>query len=358
MTTAALAVLASIPSPGSNEIVIGPLHLRAYGLMIAIGVIVAVWIAQRRWAARGGDPDDITTIALWAVPAGLVGSRIYHVITDYNRLYCGPPECESSLWPEAFQVWSGGLGIPGGILGGVLAGIVVVKVKKWPMAELMDVVAPAIAVAQAIGRLGNWFNQEVFGRPTTLPWGLEIDPANRPEQYAAFATFHPTFLYEGLWNLALAYVLVRLDATRRLQAGRIFALYVGGYFLGRLWVESLRVDTATEIAGIRVNLLVSLGVIAAVAAFLAIKGLTRPEGDLRPERTAPTPADDGMPAAAGDGDAPAGEPTDGDDADGSDDLSTDDTADGGGAESADAEGDDDDDVRVDEGDGADVKGGD
>jgi prolipoprotein diacylglyceryl transferase len=295
-----LALLASIPSPGSNEIVIGPLHLRAYGLMIAIGVIVAVWIAQRRWAARGGDPDDITTLALWAVPAGLIGSRIYHVVTDYNRLYCGPPDCDGSLWPEAFQIWSGGLGIPGGILGGLIGGIIVVKVKRWPMTELMDVVAPAVAVAQAIGRLGNWFNQEVFGRPSTLPWALEIDPANRPEQYVGFETFHPTFLYEGLWSLLLAFVLVRLDATRRLQPGRLFALYVGGYFLGRLWVESLRVDTATEIFGLRVNTVVSLTVVAAVAAFLAIKGLTRPDGALRPEVTAPPRPTDGGTAAAAD----------------------------------------------------------
>jgi prolipoprotein diacylglyceryl transferase len=289
--TGLVALVASIPSPSSNEIVLGPLHLRAYGLMIAIGVIVAVWIAQRRWAARGGDPDDITTIALWAVPAGLIGSRIYHVVTDYNRLYCGTPKCEGSLWPEAFQIWSGGLGIPGGILGGLIGGLIVVKVKKWPTAELMDVCAPAIAVAQAIGRLGNWFNQEVFGRPTTLPWGLEIDPGRRGEDYIAFSTFHPTFLYEGLWNLLLAYLLVRLDATRRLQPGRIFALYVGGYFLGRLWVESLRIDTASELFGLRVNTVLSLVVIVAMAAYLAIKGLTRPDGELRPTVTAlPVPA--------------------------------------------------------------------
>jgi len=295
-------LLAAIPSPSSNEIVLGPLHLRAYGLMIAIGVIVAVWIAQRRWQARGGDPDDITTIALWAVPAGLVGSRIYHVVTDWNRLYCGPPTCEGSFWPEAFQIWQGGLGIPGGILGGFLGGLIVVKVKKWPVAELMDVVAPAIPVAQAIGRLGNWFNQEVFGRPTTLPWGLEIDEARRGSEYIGFETFHPTFLYEGLWSLGLAYLLVRIDKTGRLKPGRLFALYVGGYFLGRLWVEALRIDTATEILGFRVNTLVSLAVIATVAGLLVLKGLTRPDDGVRPAVTAdaaaPTSTDPLIPTPA------------------------------------------------------------
>lgn len=303
-------VLGSIPSPGSNEIVLGPLHLRAYGLMIAIGVIVAVWIVQKRWEARGGSADDVTTIALWAVPAGLVGSRIYHVITDYSRLYCGPPDCDGSLFPDGLYLWQGGLGIPGGIAGGVIVGLVVARVKRWPLLELMDTFAPGMAVAQAIGRLGNWFNQEVYGRPTDLPWGLEIDPANRQDGYEAFTTFHPTFLYEGLWNLALAYVLVRLDATRRLKPGRIFALYVGGYFLGRLWVEALRIDTATELAGLRVNLVLSLVVIAAVAVFLAVRGLFRPEGELRPVHTAPPrpdPADEG--GAGEDGpDADAAEP--------------------------------------------------
>lgn len=307
-----LATLASIPSPSSNEIVIGPLHLRAYGLMIAIGVIVAVWIAQRRWAARGGDPDDITTLALWAVPAGLVGSRIYHVITDYNRLYCGGPECEGSLWPDAFEIWSGGLGIPGGILGGFIGAYVVVRVKGWPVAEIADVVAPAIPVAQAIGRLGNWFNQEVFGRPTDLPWGLEIDPGRRGEGYEELSTFHPTFLYEGLWNLALAYLLVRIDRIGRLRAGRLFVLYVGGYFLGRLWVEALRIDTATEVLGLRVNTLVSLLVIAAVGIFIATKGLTRPGDEVRPALTAGG-EDQGAPgdsSAAVDGDAAADDESD------------------------------------------------
>lgn len=295
VSPALAGVLGSIPSPGSNEIVLGPLHLRAYGLMIAIGVIVAVWIVQKRWEARGGSADDVTTIALWAVPAGLIGSRIYHVITDYSRLYCGPPDCDGSLFPDGLYLWQGGLGIPGGIAGGVVVGLLVARLKRWPLLELMDTFAPGIAVAQAIGRLGNWFNQEVYGRPTDLPWGLEIDLANRQDGYEAFTTFHPTFLYEGLWNLALAYVLVRLDATRRLEPGRIFALYVGGYFLGRLWVEALRIDTATELAGLRVNLVLSLVVIAAVAVFLAVRGLFRPEGELRPVHTAPPRPDSGSP---------------------------------------------------------------
>ncbi|HEY3140436.1 MAG TPA: prolipoprotein diacylglyceryl transferase [Acidimicrobiales bacterium] len=243
-------MLASIPSPGDNAISIGPLELRAYGLMIALGVIAAVGIARRRWTARGGNPDDISALALWAVPAGLVGARLYHVITDWRRF--------EGRWWHVPAVWEGGLGIPGGLAAGVLAGVWVARRRRLPVAELLDVAAPAIPVAQAIGRLGNWFNQELFGRPTTLPWGLEIDPAHRPARFAHMATFHPTFLYEALWNLALAALLVVVERRwHHRKPGQLFALYVVGYAIGRLWVEALRVDPATEVLGLRVNLWVS-----------------------------------------------------------------------------------------------------
>ncbi len=265
-----LAVLASIPSPPDNAISIGPLELRAYGLAIAIGAIVAVEIARRRWIATGGDADAVGEVAVWAIPAGFVGARLYHVITDWRRFEDAPL--------DAFKVWEGGLGIPGAILLGALVGVAVARRKGYDVPLLMDAVAPAIPVAQAIGRLGNWFNQELFGRPTDLPWGLEIDRARRPDGYESVATFHPTFLYEALWNLALAAFLVVLGRRKVLRPGQLFVLYVGGYGLGRLWVEALRIDTATRIAGVRVNIWVSsLTVLAAVVWFLWWQRRPEPE---------------------------------------------------------------------------------
>ena len=256
-------LVGAIPSPPENAIGIGPLQLRAYGLAIAFGVLVGVWVAQRRWAARGGNPADISYLATWSVIAGLIGARAYHVLTDYDRF--------QGRWLHAFAVWEGGLGIPGGLLAGVVTGVVLARRRGLPAAQLLDVVAPAIPIAQAIGRLGNWFNQELFGRPTNLPWGLRVDVAHRPDSYERFATFHPTFLYEALWNLALAGLLVLYERRRPgAPPGTLFALYVGGYGLGRLWVEALRIDDATRIAGLRVNIWVSLLAIAASIVALAV----------------------------------------------------------------------------------------
>lgn len=258
-----LWLVASIPSPGRSSLDLGPLELRAYGLAIAVGVIVAVGFAQRRWAGRGGDPADVSQVATWSVVAGLLGARAYHVLTDYHRF--------QGRWLDALKVWEGGLGIPGGLLAGVVAGVVLARRRGLPAARLLDVVAPAIPVAQAIGRLGNWFNQELFGRPTTLPWGLRIDQAHRPAGYGQYATFHPTFLYEALWNLALAGLLVLYERRRgEGRPGRLFALYVLGYGLGRLWVEALRIDDATLVAGVRVNIWVSLVAIGGALGSLAL----------------------------------------------------------------------------------------
>lgn len=252
---------AAIPSPGFNALHIGAFQLRLYGLSIMCGVLVAVSVARRRWAARGGDPDDVSAICLWAVPAGLVGARLYHVITDWRRF--------EGRWLDVFAIWKGGLGIPGGVLLGTLVGVLVARRRGLPVVTLMDVAAPAIPLAQAIGRLGNYFNQELFGRPTELPWALRIDVAHRPSGYEQFATFHPTFLYEALWNLALAGVLILVDRTRRLRPGELFTLYVLGYAVGRLWIEELRIDDASLIAGIRVNIWVSLLAIAGALAVFA-----------------------------------------------------------------------------------------
>jgi phosphatidylglycerol---prolipoprotein diacylglyceryl transferase len=254
--------LATIPAPPGDAIHVGSFQLRAYGLMIALGVLAAVALARHRWVARGGDGDDITALAIWAVPAGLVGARVYHVVTD--------PELFRGRWLHVFAVWEGGLGIPGGIAAGVIAGAVVARRRGLPVPELLDVVAPALPLAQAIGRWGNWFNQELFGRQTTLPWALRVDASHRPAGYGRFATFHPTFLYESLWNLGLVVVLLTIERWFTLRPGRLFVIYVGGYALGRLWVEALRIDPANRIGGLRVNEWVSLvALVACVAVFLA-----------------------------------------------------------------------------------------
>jgi len=259
--------LASIPSPSVNVWQIGPISLHIYGLCIALGVVAAVTISSRRWAARGGNPDDISTIAIWAVPAGVIGARLYHVATDW-KLY-------RDDWVGALKITQGGLGIPGGIAAGVLVGWWVVRRNGWPVRDLLDVVAPAIPVAQAIGRLGNWFNQEVFGGPTSLPWGLQIDPENRPAGLEAYETFHPTFLYEAVWNLSLAALIIWLDRRKVLRRGELFLVYVFGYAVGRLWVESLRSDHASLILGLRVNTWMS-AIVALSAAFAFWWGRRKP----------------------------------------------------------------------------------
>lgn len=236
-------VLASIPSPSSNSFDLGPLTFRYYGLMIALGVLAAVEIGRARWAARGGDPDDVIEIAKWAVPAGLIGSRIYHVITDWKR-YQG-------RWLDAFKIWEGGLGIPGGLLLGVAVGIWVARSRGWSITGLVDSIIPGIPVAQAIGRLGNWFNQEIYGRPTDLPWAVEIDDPS--EQFAQFSTFHPTFLYEGLLNLLIAGLLIFADRKKWLKPGAILPLWIAMYGVARFIIEGMRTDEASLIAGVRVN---------------------------------------------------------------------------------------------------------
>lgn len=263
-------MLASIPSPPFNQLELGPLALNAYGLMIALGAVAGVGIAQRRWEARGGDPEDIGAIGIWAIPAGLVGARLYHVITDWYRF--------EGRWLDVFAVWEGGLGIPGGLVAGAAAGSWVAHRRGLPVLRLLDVVAPAVPVAQAIGRLGNWFNQELFGRPTDLPWGLRIDPMHRPDGFESVSTYHPTFLYEALGNLALAAALVFLVERRlRVGAGQLFTAYVAGYAAIRFFVEALRIDPATRVLGLRVNLWVSAVTFLIAVAVIALRSRTAKE---------------------------------------------------------------------------------
>ena len=255
-------MIASIPSPTSDSLNIGPLHLRFYGLMIALGVIAAVMLARRLLARKGADPELIVDLAMWAVPAGLIGTRIYHVVTDYSTTYCGLPGCPKAVFWDAFKIWEGGLGIPGGIAAGFLVGWWYCRRKKIDIKLIMDVVAPALPLAQAIGRFGNYFNQELFGRPTSLPWGLRItNPARlfeAQQKYPGATVFHPTFLYESLWNLGVMTVLLLMDRTGKLRRGKLFPAYIGLYFLGRMWVEELRIDKAAHVGGLRWNFLLSV----------------------------------------------------------------------------------------------------
>ncbi len=276
MLAAALGLIASLPSPSFNSLDIGSLSFRLYGLMIAIGVVAAVEISRRRWEAIGGNGDDIADLAKWGVPAGLIGARLYHVLTDW-KAYQG-------RWLDAFKIWEGGLGIPGGLILGVGVGIWYARRRGWDVPRLIDCVIPGIPVAQAIGRLGNWFNQEVFGRPTDLPWALEIDERYRPTRFADEPTFHPTFLYEGLFNLALAYALIRIDRRKVLKPGQLLPLWIAGYGVGRFLVESIRIDFASQVLGIRVNHWVSgaavvIGVVWFVMMGRRDDGAPDPEAD-------------------------------------------------------------------------------
>ena len=276
----AVDVIASIPSPGGDSIDIGPLHLRAYGLIIALGVYVAVRWARVRWEARGGAAADITDLAVWCVPAGLIGARVYHVITDWE-LFRG-------RWLDVLKIWQGGLGIWGAVAGGTLAGVIVAHRRGLDKAVLFDVAAPVIPLAQAIGRFGNWFNQELFGRPTDLPWALRIDPSHRPAGYVQYDTFHPTFLYECLWNLVVVAIVLFVERRFRLRTGRLFAVYVAAYTFGRFWVELLRIDPANRIAGLRVNDWVSLVVFAAAVGVLVVSGRPIP-ASTPPAAASPVP---------------------------------------------------------------------
>ena len=283
-----MSVLASIPSPPASEVHLGPFPLRAYALAIILGVVVAVVVGDRRWQARGGRPGYVLDVATIAVPAGIVGARIYHVVTT-PRPYFG----EGGNPVDALKVWEGGLGIWGGIAGGALAAWLVLRRDRVPFAPFADAVAPGVALAQAVGRFGNWFNQELFGRPTDLPWALEIDPEHRPAATPDAPTYHPTFLYESLWNVGVAVVLLAVDRRFRLGAGRVAALYVALYCLGRLWIEALRVDTAERILGLRLNIWTSILVgLAALAWFVAMRGRGREVVRQEPADHADTPAGD------------------------------------------------------------------
>ncbi|MGX6448197.1 prolipoprotein diacylglyceryl transferase [Patulibacter sp. S7RM1-6] len=262
-------MLAAIPSPTRDTLDLGPLTIHVYGLMYLVGLAAAIVLSVRLWESRGGNRELVHDVATWGFPAGIVGGRLYHVITSWDEV---PHE-----WWGPFAVWKGGLGIWGGIAVGALVGLWRVHRAGADRALFADAAAPGILVAQAIGRIGNWFNQELFGGPSTLPWALEIDEAHRPDGYEGSATFHPTFLYELLFNLLLAGVLYRLFRRQVVRPAGIFALYVAGYSGFRIFEELLRTDPSHHVLGLRLNFWVA-GVLC-VAAVVAFVRIQRGDGD-------------------------------------------------------------------------------
>jgi prolipoprotein diacylglyceryl transferase len=282
----------SIPSPSQGVWYLGPFPIRGYALCIIAGIVVAVWLGDRRWVARGGSPGQVGDIAVWAVPFGIVGGRLYHVITD-NGEYFG-----SGRNPvAALYIWQGGLGIWGAIALGGVGAYIGARRQGILFPPLADALAPGIAIAQAIGRWGNWFNQELFGKPSDLPWALEIpDVSKRPAGYQQYDTFQPTFLYECIWDLGVAALVIWADRRFRLGHGRAFALYVAAYCAGRAWIEYLRIDPveANNVFGLRLNVWTSIVVFIGAVTYFVVAGRRHPgreESVLRDPGPAPDTVD-------------------------------------------------------------------
>jgi prolipoprotein diacylglyceryl transferase len=255
-------VTASIPSPPASGLGVGPFEVHLYGLMYALALALAIVITIRRWEAQGGSRELVYDVALWAFPAGLIGGRLYFDLTSWDMV--------PAHWWGAFAVWDGGMGIWGGIAFGAAVGLWRIRRQGVSPGPFLDAAAPALLVGQAVGRIGNYFNQELFGGPTSLPWGLQISPLHRPVGYEAFSSFHPTFLYELIWNLSLAAFLVWLGRHRRIRPPGLFALYVTGYSAFRIFEESLRVDPAHYILGLRLNFYVACALTVAGATWFVV----------------------------------------------------------------------------------------
>ncbi|WP_433534860.1 prolipoprotein diacylglyceryl transferase [Micromonospora sp. CA-249363] len=293
MTIASLSPQAALPSPSTAVWQLGPFPLRAYALCIIAGIVLACWVTERRLRQRGVAPGAVLDIAVWAVPAGIIGARIYHVITSPEKYFGagGDPL-------KAFFIWEGGLGIWGAVAGGAVGAWIAARQLGIPFGVVADALAPGLPLAQAVGRLGNWFNNELFGGRTTLPWGLEIhrmdpdspghalrDDAGQPILEPGL--YHPTFLYELLWNLGVAGLVLVLDKRLKLGRGRAFALYVMGYTAGRFWIELMRTDEANQIFGVRLNVwTAALVFLGALAYFVRVRG---PREYLIPIGAAATP---------------------------------------------------------------------
>ncbi|WP_333775929.1 prolipoprotein diacylglyceryl transferase [Streptomyces sp. IBSBF 3136] len=285
--------LAYIPSPSHGVLYLGPIPLRGYAFCIIIGVFVAVWLGNKRWIARGGRAGTVADIAVWAVPFGLVGGRLYHVITDYELYFS-----EGRDWVDAFKVWQGGLGIWGAIALGAVGAWIGARRRGVPLPAYADAVAPGIAFAQAIGRWGNWFNQELYGRETHVPWALHITSS---EGGRVPGYYHPTFLYESLWCVGVALLVMWADRRFRLGHGRAFALYVAAYCVGRGWIEYMRVDDAHHILGLRLNDWTALVVFLLAVTYIVVSAKKRPGREVVVEPGAATDACGGAADGTGTG---------------------------------------------------------
>lgn len=312
-------ILASIPSPADAVWEIGPFPLRAYALCIILGVVVAIWLGERRWVARGGRPGMVSDMAVWAIPFGLVGARIYHVCTNPELYFSG-----DGRPIEALYIWEGGLGVWGAIAFGALGAYIACRRAGANFAAMADTMAPGILFAQAIGRWGNYFNQELFGGPTDKPWGLEIAPEHRPVGYASDETFQPTFLYESIWALLGGLALLWVARRYRIGYGRIFALYVMVYTAGRGWIETLRIDDAHHFLGLRLNVWTSIVLFAVALAYFVWMGRRHPGR----EEVVQAPSGDETPGEADDDSVQPGHET----ASGDEDADVSDTEDGPAAE--------------------------
>ncbi|MBY8876627.1 prolipoprotein diacylglyceryl transferase [Actinacidiphila acidipaludis] len=260
--------LAYIPSPSHGVVHLGPVPLRGYAFCIIIGVFVAVWLGNKRWIARGGTAGTVADIAVWAVPFGLIGGRLYHVITDYELYFTHGKD-----WVNAFKIWEGGLGIWGAIALGALGAWIGARRRGIALPAYADAIAPGIAFAQAIGRWGNWFNQELYGNPTKLPWGLKITSSAGDR---VPGVYQPTFLYESLWCVGVALLVMWADRRFKLGHGRAFALYVAAYCTGRFWIEHMRSDYAHHILGLRLNDWTAIIVFLAAVAYIVLSAKLRP----------------------------------------------------------------------------------
>jgi phosphatidylglycerol---prolipoprotein diacylglyceryl transferase len=263
-----MGVLASIPPPPTNGVRLGPLFFHFYGLAIALGILAAVSLGRRRWQAMGHDPAELERPMLWGVVAGFLGGRLAYVSTHLGN-YTDRPLA-------VLAIWEGGLALYGGLTLGIGTGLFVAWRRKLPILRVLDAVIPGIPLAQAFGRWGNYFNQELFGTPTRLPWALEVEPNYRPDRYLGFETFHPTFLYESLYNLLVVWLLLRIDARRRLRAGSLALCYGVLYGTGRFLLELLRTDTTYRLLGLSRNAYVSLAVVAACGIWLVVRERRRP----------------------------------------------------------------------------------
>jgi len=285
--------VAYLPSPSRDAWHLGPIPVRVYALCIVLGVIVAVWVANRRYLSAGGRAGVIIDVATWVVPFGLIGARVYSVLTDYQLYFGGHRD-----WVNVFRVWDGGLGIPGAIAFGLVGAWIGCRRAGVPLAPVAGAAAAAIAIGQAIGRCGNWFNQELYGRPSALPWALQISPAHRLPGYESFATFQPAFLYEALGDLLVAAAVIW--ATRRflLTGDRAFAFYVAAFAVGMFAVQTVRIDFAHHILGLRVNQWAAILGFAVAAGYLYRTRRARSRIPA-PALAAAPPADSGAEPGAG-----------------------------------------------------------